>query len=323
MVRCNVSKVVFVVVVSVTAALALGADTPDKVQRAVNRLFADKQADVQPRREINGVKTYEASIATSDGGTDRKVAVITENGDILLSSQRRTDGAPTPSVQRVAEGLFNMPMNEYQAVTQTLYLINVESDGQPYQLRLDATGRIRDAASERDLRLEDVSNLQKASGGDRDAAAGFVKKWNEGAQVGEVYQYQPISNYYLVEYATPDGEKSQIVLNKDGRVYLEITEFSQDKLPRAVRATLDDLFKDAKIGDVARANMNYYQFERSVGDDTLTLKIRPNGDVLQVVSEQAEDDERAVTASERQRQGNGNREGREKDRDRANNVQGN
>lgn len=293
---------VFVTTLVSTGVLALAADAPKKVQRQAEQLFPDSKLDIQSGREINGLKTYDVNVeGRNEEGPARASAVLTENGDIVMSSQRRTDGAPTPAVERVAKGLFDMPMNDYDAVSQTYYLIDTSANGRDYQIKIDATGRIRDAQTQRNVEMEDVSQYSKAEGENRDNVINFVKKWHEGAKIGEVYEYTPMPGYYLVQYTRDSGEESQIIMNREGRVYQEITGFSQDHLPRPVSDTLDQVLKGAKINNVTRADINYYEFQREVGDDTLTLRIRPNGEIVQIRSLQGQQaDNEARTASERQ-----------------------
>jgi len=289
----------FACVVALSLTPVFAAEAPKKVQRAVENIYPDKTVTVEPSRTINGVPTFEAVVENRKGDA-KNMTILTENGDIVMSSQRRTDGAPTPAVERIAKELFKMPMNDYQAIEQTFYFVNTDLGGNVYQLKIDATGRIRDVQTERDLRLSDISGYEKASGSDRDAVIGFVQKWHDNAKAGEVYQYQPIPGYYLVQYTTAEGDKGEAILNRTGRVYQEITGMKTESLPRPVRQAIDESIAGAKIQSVMRGDMRYYEFQRPAGNDTLRLRIRPNGEIVQVFNQRTDEEDRAVTAGERQ-----------------------
>jgi len=294
-----IRRILFTTVIAASMMPALGAEAPKKVQRAAEKIYPDKTVTVEPYREMNGTPTFEAVIENRKGDV-KNMTVITENGDVVMSSQRRTDGAPTPAVERVAKDLFNMPMDDYESVEQTFYFISTDLDGRAYQMKIDATGRIRDVQTERDLRLSDISGYEKASGADRDAVIGFVNKWHDNAKVGEAYQYQPIPGYYLVQYTTGDGDPGEIILNRGGRVYQELTGIKEAALPKQVREAISESVKGAKIQSVMRGDLRYYEFERPAGDGTLRLRIRPNGEIVQVLNQPTGEEDRAVTAGERQ-----------------------
>ena len=295
MLRSTIASM-FVIVAGLALPAALAQDAPKKVQRAADKLFPDGKAQVSAGREINGVQTYDATARDGDAAESR--AILTEYGDILVSSELRTRDTPPQPVQRVVDGLFGMDAREFSAVSHTYYFVDADLDGKPYHLKLDATGRLRDVQTTEQARMRDPSSLEKVSDEGSQRAQQYVRQWHEGAKISGVYDYPDIEGYYLVQYDDEDGNRTQTILNDQGRVYYEFTELDRDELPQPVQQTMSQMFKGARITDVRRASARYYQFEDEVNGSALTVNIRPNGDVVGISSE-AEDDERAITAAAR------------------------
>lgn len=287
------------------------------VDRALKEQYPDAQTKVVDQQTINGVKVNEVRVQNDYG---ESTALVTEFGDFLLAGKPLKDGRLPAGLDQGWSGLFRDRPRDVQAYTATFYWVNLASNDRQYRLRLDAAGRIRDietiSTSARGTdarRSDDRHEPQRAEKADSESIRQIVERRYEAPKIDGIYRVEGLEGFYQVDYRTDQGP-AKVILNEDGIVYLENEKIDQKDLPRPVAETVERLFQGGKIANVSRGTSDFYEFSQSPGgSDQIVIKMRPNGEIMDVTNQAVEREEEAVTAKARQR---GSREGGNRDSDR-------
>src|SRR5207244_1206708 len=89
-----------------------------------------------------------------------------------------------------------------------------------------------------------------------------------------------------------------IIVNDIGQVYSFNEEITKDQLPKPILDTINQIFGEEKITKASRGEFEYYQFdEQSLTGEPLIVKMRPNGDILEVRNDKATQEDQAMTAN--------------------------
>jgi hypothetical protein len=139
----------------------------------------------------------------------------------------------------------------------------------------------------------------------------------EGSKVRDVYIDPRNPGFYVAKYAGPEGKELLVITDEQGNIYQTRTEIAPDDLPRPIRDTVSRMFDDGKIKWAYRTQYQFYQFDQQTPQgERVTFKVRPNGQIMDVSSVQAEEEERAVQAKFREGEKVGPQQDRSRDRDR-------
>jgi len=290
--------------VGVCTALAFGApkSESDPVQKALKDKYPDAKVNILRTHEINGVKVTDAKITTKDGGDS--TAEVTEYGDFLLWGMPRKggmSGVAKPAAATVT-GLFKGTPEDVDLYWVTNYLVDLGTTGnKTFRLRFDPVGHLRDIDSKAEMDESRVQSMSKASGGDVNKIEGYAKKYFPDAKINNVYKTDVSDDYYLVDLTSKDGKNIRTILSTDNKVYSRRDEIARDDLPKPVTEAMDRLFNGEKIKSVYRDDFQYYEFQqKDAAGDEITVRVRPNGDVLNVQNMRAEDEEKAQTAKHKE-----------------------
>lgn len=283
---------VCIVVITLLTSPAL-ADRNKDVAAALRQRYPDATTEIVKTDTINGVKVHRVEIRDKQG---QSTALITDTGDFLLS------GMPgqfdkLPSTARAAQALFKAKPQDVEMYSATSYWVDMDVDGKTYRVRLDPLGRIRDIANPKEYEAADVTQYPRA--GDVGSKIGDLAKkhLDEPGEVRGVYKDPQMEGFYAV-LLEKDGRNQLVFLDENDNVYATRTEIDRKDLPGAVTDTLERMFDTGKIRRAFRGDVQYTQWTTSnAAGQTVTFKVRPNGDIMEVRSAAAEQEEEAVTAA--------------------------
>ena len=119
-----------------------------------------------------------------------------------------------------------------------------------------------------------------------------------------------------MKYTSPENREIIVILDEQGNVFQTRTEIEPKDLPRPVSDSFRRTFDDGKAKFAYRTQYQFYQFDQQAGDgDRVTFKVRPNGQIMDVASVKAEQEDQAVQARFRET-GPQREDARQRDRDR-------
>ena len=169
---------------------------------------------------------------------------------------------------------------------------------------------------------QEQASLEKASGGDAKKAEQYATKYMDGAKVENVYKTDDAGNFFLVDMKNKNGKDAKITVNNTGRILSEMEEIDRNDIPKPVSEAIDRLFSGEKVQRAYREETEYYQFqENTSGGDRVTIKIRPNGDVLSIHNPAAQQDDRDAAQTARSRE-SGSSDNKSSDRSNRNRNRG-
>jgi len=287
----------------VSASFAQSKRDPD-VQKTLERAYPGAQTQVMGTEQINGVKVFNVNVANDKGGS---TAQVTEFGDFLIYGAPQRSAELTKMITDDVGQMFQSKPSDIQLYRSTSYLIDVPVQGQgkkqqTYQIRLDPVGRV--------LNIVSASEIKAAQrGGDRQALKDdkLAKQLEQVARdryVGKEPALQRITQSDVAGFYEADFKGAAVTLNDQGQI-LEIREDVAGKdLPLPVRQALEQLVKSSTRAQ--RVEEEYFQFsQQSSTGNAIVVKMRPDGDIIDVVNNQAQQEEEAVVAKHKEKSGKG------------------
>ena len=269
----------------VIATLVCGnalADRNKAVDRALKAQYPDAKTEVTGSRTVNGVKVNEVKISTKDGDS---TALVTNEGDFILSGMAVNPKQMPQEASRALTGLFKDNPSDVERNIVTAYTTEIDAGGKRYALRFDPVGRLRDIQNEAEIKAGDLSKTDMSTSDRANKVRELATKRYDGAKVSEIHLYPPAGEgYYIATLDTEDG-KVDFVANESGTVYSQREHLERDKLPAPIKQTIDRMFANANVQKVYRTTYDYYQFNtQSTGGDQVTIRVRPNGDIMSVAN---------------------------------------
>ena len=267
------------------------------VDDALAQMYPNASHDVREPKRVNGVEVYDVDIRTKDG--QNTFAQVTEYGDFLVSGAPSAAEAAPAAVREATEGLFRSAP-ETDAFLATNYYVYIRPEGgHEYQLRVDAAGRLLDIRSLKELHADvPESRRERAPESEHARLVEAARSRFGEVEVKEMFRSPDAPGVYTVTL-TRDGRKGFVTVGENNAVYSQRTDIDARELPEPIVRTVRDVFK-ADIRNAEKGETQYWQFRQRVGDDTLTMKIRPTGEILDITSDNPiPEDERAATAGAR------------------------
>ncbi|CAN5659026.1 hypothetical protein BH09PLA1_BH09PLA1_22580 [soil metagenome] len=261
------------------------ADRSKAVDKALKQQYPDAKTEVIGSKTVNGVKVNEVRVTTKDGDS---TALVTDAGDFLVSGTPVNPKLMPQAASRALSGLFKNNPSDVERNIATSYTTEVEAGGKLYALRFDPVGRLRDISNEAEIKRADLSKTDMSTSDSANKVRELASKRYDGAKVSEIHLYPPAGEgFYVATMDTEDG-RVDFVADANGTVYSQRQQLDKDKLPAPVRDTIEKMFTSANIKNVYRTTYDYYQFNaQSTGGDLVTIKVRPNGDILSVANREA------------------------------------
>jgi len=242
----------------------------------------------------NGVRVYPVRVKNKQG---ESTAMITEYGDFLMS------GLPSqfkgmPEVVRSTRTLFKAEPQQAQQYVADGYYVDLQQGDQLYRMRYDAIGRLREVVNPNQVERFETTKFKKADSGDASKIEELAGKLvPEGSKIKDVYVDPRLPGFYVAKYGDAKGKEVLVILDQQGNVYQTRTEIASGELPKPIRDSFSRMFDDGKIKWAYRTQYQFYQFEQEApGGERVTFKVRPNGEIMDVSSVEAEQEDKAVQA---------------------------
>jgi len=297
--------------IALASALALGTAAPSlyaakakkqesEVQKALKDAYPDAQTQITGNSEVNGVKVYDVKVTTKQGDS---TAQITDYGDFLMYGVPHEYGAVNSLISSNVQGIFKSAPKDVDMYRSTDYYVDFKpTSGKAFTARFDAVGRLKDISNNREVAEENKAEHGKQITDDATLkrAQEYVTGEMEGEQVAAVYEGgQGESGFWNVK--TKDG--GELIVNKGGQVLSLRQPIKGEDFPEPVAANIKTMF-NAPITKIWRGEDEYYQFnEQSQTGAPIVVKMRPNGDILEVRNDAAAQEEQAAQAKAKQAAG--------------------
>jgi hypothetical protein len=287
--------------VCVTApSFAQSKRDPD-VNKTLQRAYPDTRTTVAGSETINGVKVYNVQVEDKRGSS---TAQVTEHGDFLFYGVPQREQQFMKSLQAGGDaggaggGLFQGKMGEAQVYRSTSYLIDAPAQGkkgQTYQIRIDPVGRVLDIIDAKQAAGQSSGERKKAD----DATAKKLEQIARERYAGKDAQLQRVTESDVEGFYEVDFKGVAVTMNDQGQVLRVREDVVGKEMPLPVRQTTDQLVKAASRAQ--RVEEEYLQFtQQSQTGNQVVVKMRPDGDILDVVNVQAAQEEQAQTAKHKQ-----------------------
>lgn len=274
-----------------TGAAAFGARDPD-VAAALKKAYPDAGTQITNVHSVNGVKVSEVKVTTKQG---ESTAEVTEYGDFLMYGIPHEYSVVQKSIQNATQGLFKTAPSDVDMYRVTNYWVEIQGPkNKPISLRYDAVGRLKDVVNsseiERNKSQKDYG--EKVSGDEAKKAEQVAKKELPDLQIEGVYKANEGEGFDWVQ-----AKNGQVIVNPNGQVYSYNVEIDQKDIPKPILDSIEQMFGKEKITKAARGEYEFYQFnEQSLTGEPLVVKMRPNGDIIEVRNDKAAQEDQAMAA---------------------------
>ena len=267
---------------------------PD-VNKTLQRAYPDTRTQVTGTETINGVKVFDVKV---EGKQGTSTAQVTEHGDFLYYGVPKQEKAYTQSIQTGVGKMFQGKAGDVQLYRSTSYVVDAPVEGkqgQTYQIRIDPVGRVIDVKDAKDVAAQRPSQQ-------KDVDEGKAKKLEQIARdryIGKEKELQRVVESEVPGFYEVDFKGAAVTLNEEGRILRIREDMMGVDMPLPVRVTTDQLVKAASRAQ--RVEEEYLQFtQQSETGNQVVVKMRPDGDILDVVNIQAQQEEQAQTAKHKQ-----------------------
>ena len=255
---------------------------PNEVEKALKQVYPDAQTQITGQNQVNGVNVFDVAVKSKAGESN---AQITEYGAI-----RR-------SIEGDIGSVFKSKPEDIEMYRVTNYFVDFQGPkGKNFTGRFDAVGRLLDIQSTDELKRQTGESARGEQVKDEESTKRvneYVKRELPEAQVEGVYQAPALGQDFMVASLKGGGD---VILNKAGQVYSLRQPITKEDFPEPVAKTIQGIFT-APISQLARGEYEYYQFsQQSQQGSPIVVKMRPNGDILDVQNQEAIQSEQAVQA---------------------------
>jgi hypothetical protein len=227
-------------------------------------------------------------------------AQITDYGDFLMYGVPHEYGAVNQLIEQNVAGVFKDKPQEVEMYRATDYYVDFKNrdTGKTFTAKFDAVGRLKDISNAR----EESEQAKEARGKEVTDAASvkkagdYVKREMANAEVAKVYEAGGEGGFWYVQ--TKDG--GDLIVNKSGQVLSLRQPITKEDFPEPVAKTIQGMF-NAEITKLWRGEDEYYQFnQQSQAGQPVVVKMRPNGDIIEVRNDAARQEEQALQAKSKQ-----------------------
>jgi hypothetical protein len=269
-----------------------------EVQKSLKQAYPDAETQITGTSDVNGVKVYDVSVKTKQG---ESTAQITDYGDFLMYGVPHDVSGVRGAIQQDIGGVFKSKPEDIEMYRVTNYFVEFKGPkNKNFTARFDAVGRLLDIEPAEAAKAKGQTGDAAASRGERikdeetvKRVAEFVKRDLPDAQLEAVYPAPEQGEGFMVATLKGGGE---MVVNKEGQVYSLRHPITKEDFPEPVAKTIQGIFT-APIASLHRGEYEYYQFnQQSQQGSPIVVKIRPNGDILDVQNQEAIQSEQAVQA---------------------------
>ena len=244
---------------------------------------------VKEPQDQNGVQVYDVDVKSPKGYT---FARVTEYGDFMVSGAPRDAEAAPPAVREVVEGLFK-DVNNVDAYVATYYFVYFRSGEQTYQVRLDAAGNIADIRTEKSLQTDMPAEPKKAAESEHARLAEIAQQRFGDVEIKQMVEYPDSPGFHVVNVQRGD-DQGFVIVGPNNAIMSQRFDLDVSRLPEPIVRTVEQVFR-ADIRNAEKGEQQYWHFLQDVGDERLVLKLRPNGDVMEVKEYQPDSQEQQAS----------------------------
>ena len=281
-----------------TASAAKQPKQENEVTKALKDRYPDAQTQINGSHDVNGVRVFDVKVTNKMGDS---TAQITNYGDFLMYGVPHEYGNIESAINNQVSGLFKSKPDDVDMYRVTNYYVDFKNpNGKTFTARFDAVGRLLDIYNQGQTPDDVAATAAKGSNSQQvtdkaslDKAASYAKReLGKDVQVASVTKSSDENGFWVV--ALQDG--GQLIVNPGGQVYSLREPITKDEFPEPVAKTIQSIF-NATIDKLWRGEYEYYQFnEQSQTGTPIVVKMRPNGDILEVQNTAAQQDEQASQA---------------------------
>jgi len=306
MILCSVLATGLMVGATSPAHGAKAKKQESEVDKALKQAYPDAETKVTGSSDVNGVKVYDVTVKTKSGESN---AQITEYGDFLMYGVPHEYSAIRKSIEEDVGGVFKSKPEDIEMFRTTNYFVDFKGPkNKDFTARFDAVGRLLDVQNTAEMKREAEEAKKGQAIKDDDTvkkATQYVKRELPNAEVEAVYAAPEGPDFWHV--ATKGG--GEVIVNKEGQVYSLREPIQKEDFPEPVAKAIQGLFT-APIQSLQRGEEEYYQFnQQSQQGSPIVVKMRPNGDILDVHNPQAIQDEQAQQAKSKSKSSNAQKKG--------------
>ena len=268
-----------------------------EVTKSLKDAYPDAQTQITGSSDVNGVKVYDVKVTTKQGDS---TAQVTEYGDFLMYGVPHEYGAINKSIEQNVSGVFKDKPQDVEMYRATDYLVQftTRDTKKPFTATFDAVGRLKDISNTRETgeSNKEARGKEVSDGNAIKKATDFVKREMPSAEVDKVYEAGGEGGFWYV--ATKDG--GDLIVNQNGQVLSLRQPLPREELPEPVVNSIKSMF-NAEVTKIWRGEDEYYQFQQqSQLGKPVVVKMRPNGDILEVRNDAAAAEEQALQAKSKQ-----------------------
>src|SRR5262249_9041925 len=221
-------------------------------------------------------------------------------GDFLMYGVPHEYGAVNQLIESNIAGVFASKPSDVEMYRTTDYCIDFKNrqSGKLFTAKFDAVGRLKDVSNATEMKQEasEAMGKQITDANTLKQAGDYVKRELPGAQVAKVYEAGGEGGFWYVQ--TADG--GDLIVNKGGQVLSLRQPIQKEDLPEPVVNSIKQNVQ-AEIEKMWRTDNKYYQFsEQTQIGQPVVVKMRPNGDILEVRNDAARAEEQALQAKAKQ-----------------------
>jgi len=309
------------------AALAIGAMTygtfaqrlpnpagqnpnlPRELQQGVQREFPGGKVKVERESTVNGVRLFELRVTPANGQS--LLTTMTQFGETIDLSQEANANPATipPSAREVVTEIWRTPPSEVRPVMGRFFWVTIGAPGANtaglaaaagshiYELRFDATGQLLDLKSPTQLHHGNWQAFGDAPANLRTKLEQIVARRYPQARIAAAKELPGAMDMYEVRF-TINGADGWVDCDANGDVASEATTIAVNELPQPVQKTINATFRGDRVVWAARNDIRFYEFREDVGNEAVTLRVQPDGEVLSLRTAR---ESGAIPASLRQR----------------------
>lgn len=261
------------------ASSAFGARVNEEAGKTLQRLYPKAEFSDVTTETFNGVDVYNVKVA-ADGETS--TAQISENGDILFYGMPRSLKRLDQQASDALQGLLKTKPSDVETYRTNTYEVEMKAGKRLYELHFNAVGQLMNI--ERLDTQERKSTSSDVSRSVRDSMTKVANQYVEGAKIESIEAFPEAEGYYTVHMTGEDGLGRHMTANPDGLIWEDKRDLKRDTLPEPIRQSLSSLFEEGGITRLSRTEVQYYQFRQPAGDQVLTVRMHPNGDIFRLTT---------------------------------------
>ena len=297
-------------------ALAQKAERDPEVDKALQQAYPDTPTEIQGTETVNGVKVFDIAIKAKAGESSARV---TEHGDFLTSGTAQQAKNASQMLTQSAGGLFKAAPSDVELVRSTNYFVDVPATNAKaksgkakqqqqqganqkapaeygYRVRFDAVGRVLDIQNPDEVYAEysAVSGEQVNDDGLKKRITEKARPYIGEGEINNVFRAAE-EGYYVVD---AKGIGTSATINEEGQLLAYRRQIQGNELPAPVRQAVENMFTTASRS--YKGEESYFQFQQQAqtGNEVI-VKMRPNGDILEVQNDEAAQEAKAAAAKQK------------------------